>query len=283
MSSSESVIPPVDALFVDQQDIATLLHDIDWAATPLGPMEAWPELHVILAGEMAKALQAHMAPDRFLDVVSHELQTPLTNIFGWSSHALHMSEPALMARAMEVVYRNAVRMQGRMAEILDFSRLAHHKLTLRCATLDLDVEAHRVVETLRQIATEHGLILHLEVPDEALPVWADAERLHQCLCHLLTNSINFTPAGGVVTVCCRRVGEFAECVVTDTGRGLSPEAVRQAFRAFHQVDRDERAGGLGLGLAITRGLIELHGGTIHMTSPGPDQGCTVTVRLPVQT
>ncbi len=114
-----------------------------------------------------------------------------------------------------------------------------------------------------------------------LPIRADALRLQQCLGKLLSNSLKFTPAGGIVTVGHRRDGAQVVLSVHDTGRGMAPEALPTVFASFHQVDRRQRNGGLGLGLAIVRGLVELHGGRVWAASPGIGQGSTFSLVLPL--
>ncbi|MHB9106044.1 MAG: ATP-binding protein [Armatimonadota bacterium] len=225
--------------------------------------------------------EADRAKDEFFAVLSHELQTPLTNMLGWSSEALRRAEPEFMAGAMEIVHRNALRQKRLVQEILDMSRLIHRKLELKCEPLDLREQTEQAMENIQQEAAERRLTLVMTPCPEPLPVFADTFRLQQCIGNLLHNSLKFTPAGGAITLACSRDGVQAVLTVTDTGRGIAPEALPAVFQVFRQVDRDERAGGLGLGLSITRNLIELHGGRIRADSPGIDRGSTFTIALPI--
>ena len=226
-------------------------------------------------------LAADRAKDEFLAIISHELQTPLTSMLGWSSEALLAGTPELMAQSMEIVHRNAVRQKRLVDEILDMSRLIHRKIELIPEFTDLWTQASQAVENVRLIAADRQLQLVLAPPSGSLPISADAARLQQCLGNLLHNSLKFTPAGGTITVSCRLEGEQAILTITDTGCGIDPSALPVLFQAFRQVDRSERHGGLGLGLAVTRGIVELHGGSISADSAGKDQGCTFTIILPI--
>lgn len=224
---------------------------------------------------------ADRAKDEFLAVLSHELQTPLTNMLGWSAEALRAGTPELMTSAMEIVHRNAVRQKRLVADILDMSRLIHRKVELTLEPTDLWTQASQAVENVQHVANERQQRLKLHPQADPLPIHADPARLQQCLANLLNNSLKFTPAGGAITVACLRTGAQAALSVTDTGCGIDPAALPKLFQTFYQVDRDEQHGGLGLGLAISRGLIQLHGGDMTADSPGKDQGTTVTITLPI--
>lgn len=225
--------------------------------------------------------EADRAKDEFLAVLSHELQTPLTNMLGWSTEALRDDDPELMARAMVIVHRNAIRQRRLVEEILDMSRLLHRKIELQVEETDLGLQASQAVESVAHDGTRQHQQLVLDLCADPLPVRADPVRLQQCIGNLLHNSLKFTPEGGSITVRCRRDGDRAVLSVIDTGRGIDPAALPTLFQVFRQVDRDERAGGLGLGLAVTRGIIELHGGTVTADSPGIDQGSTFSISLPL--
>ncbi len=225
--------------------------------------------------------EADQAKDEFLAVLSHELQTPLTNMLGWSVEGLRSDDPAFPRHALEVVHRNAVRQRRLVDEMLDMSRLIHRKIQLEVERLDVRAQAELAVENALPTATDRGLTLHMDIGDDPLPVLGDPHRLQQCIGNLVHNALKFTPAGGTVTVACRRAANQAVLTVTDTGRGIAPDALPTLFQVFHQVNRDERAGGLGLGLAVTRGIIELHGGAITADSAGENRGCTFTIILPL--
>lgn len=231
---------------------------------------------------MEQALvEADRAKDEFLAVLSHELQTPLTSILGWSAEALRTGTPEMMALAMPIVHRNAIRQKQLIADLLDFSRLIHGKIQIMPEWLDLGEQAREAVENVLKQAAERQLRLLFVPSVTPLPVLADPIRLQQCIGNLLQNSLKFTPAGGTISVRCCRDGDQAVLTVEDTGRGIPPEALMTVFEVFHQVDRDERTGGLGLGLAVSRGIIELQDGTIHADSAGCGQGSTFTITLPL--
>lgn len=237
---------------------------------------------VLAIQDITALKEADHAKDEFLAVLSHELQTPLTAMLGWSDLALLRDTAAFYREAMEVVQRNARRQRVLIAEMLDMSRLLHRKLMIAPRPADLRAQARFAVANVQPQAGERRITVSLEVDDDApLPVLVDAERIQQCLGNLLQNSLKFTPPGGRITVSCHREDTTARLAVRDTGRGIAPPLLSTLFDPFHQVDRDERAGGLGLGLAVTRGLIELHGGHIFADSPGPDQGSTFTITLPL--
>ena len=138
-----------------------------------------------------------------------------------------------------------------------------------------------ITERKQVQAEERQIALAYEPASVPLPVCADPARIQQCLGNLLQNSLQFTPAGGAITVSCRREGDTALLAIRDTGRGIEPDRLPEIFHPFRQVDRDDSIGGLGLGLSVVRGIIELHGGHIRADSPGPGQGSTFTITLPV--
>jgi len=221
------------------------------------------------------------AKDEFLAVLSHELQTPLTSMLGWSAEALRDGSPEMMAHAMGIVHRNALRQQRLVEEMLDMSRLIHRKIGLTLEETDLWTQTEQAVENVRHVAAERKLRLRLVAQTAPLPIRVDPVRLQQCIGNLLHNSLKFTPENGTITVACRRDHEQALFTVTDTGRGIDPAALPTLFAVFRQVERNEQHGGLGLGLAVTRGIIELHGGTITAESPGRNRGSTFTIALPL--
>ncbi len=236
---------------------------------------------VTLIEDISSLKEADRAKDEFLAVLSHELQTPLTAILGWSDLALDNGTPLFLRQALEVVLRNARRQQVLIADMLDMSRLIHRKLELSLTITDLKQQAQQAVENLRHQADERRIHLTLRAATVPLPIHADPMRFQQCLGNLLQNSLKFTPAGGNISVTTRRKEQTAVITVRDTGQGMSPETIQTIFSPFLQIDPDEQNGGLGLGLAITRGIIELHGGQICATSPGKGRGSTFTITLPL--
>lgn len=223
--------------------------------------------------------EADRAKDEFLATLSHELQTPLTSILSWSELARGTDDPEILDQALEVIFLNAQRQKALVAEMLDMSRLIYRKLVLEPHLLDLGYEAHLALMNFQQPADAQHITLALERPREPLPVMADPLRLQQCLGNLLQNSLKFTPAGGCVTLTCAEHAEMVELAVSDTGCGMTPAMLEQAFTPFRS-GREAGHGGLGLGLALVRGIIALHQGTVTAESAGPGQGCVVRIRLP---
>ena len=236
---------------------------------------------VVLIENISALKEADRAKDEFLSVLSHELQTPLTAILGWSGFALQQNAPEVFRQALEVVYRNARRQKTLISDMLDVSRLIHRKLSMLPEPLELTEQARHAVESMRPQAEERQITLACELPAAPLPVHADPARLQQCLANLLQNSLKFTPMGGEITVSCRQEGDAALLAIRDTGRGIEPDKLAEIFHPFRQVGRDDSVGGLGLGLAVVRGIIELHGGHVSADSAGLGLGSTFTICLPI--
>jgi signal transduction histidine kinase len=232
----------------------------------------------------AEAEEANRLKDEFLATVSHELRTPLTAIIGWSHMLRHAGlDEATGRRGLETIERNA-KVQAQLVEdILDVSRIITGKLRLNTAPVDLASVVGAAVESVQLAAESKGIRLEVTLDPSARRVSGDAGRLQQVVWNLLSNAIKFTDAGGRVGVCLRPAGPDAELSVCDDGCGVSPEFLPHVFERFRQADGSttRRHGGLGLGLAIARHLVELHGGMVTATSPGDGLGTTFTVRLPL--
>src|SRR5439155_5581044 len=168
-------------------------------------------------------------------------------------------------------------------DLLDNSRISAGKLRLNMQPTDLGGVVHAAIEAIRPAASAKSITIGESIDKDVGFVQADAERVQQMVWNLLSNAVKFTPAGGQVTVGLRRRERGVEIQVADTGKGISREFLPHLFERFKQAEdvHTRTAGGLGLGLAITKQLVELHGGTIEAASPGPDQGATFTVRLPL--
>ena len=230
-----------------------------------------------------EAENANRMKDEFLAMLSHELRTPLSAIAGWA-HILREGglEPADSARAIEVIDRNA-KVQGQLiSDILDVSRIISGKLRLEKKAVAAAAVVEAAIDTVRPTAEAKQVRLEASLDPEAGLVWADPDRLQQVVWNLLTNAIKFTAEGGVVSVRLARGGSQTEIVVRDTGEGITPEFAPHVFERFRQADSSTTRphGGLGLGLAIVRHLVEAHGGTVVAASAGKGQGATFTVRLP---
>ena len=244
------------------------------------------ERRLLLASEKAareEAQAANRAKDEFLAMLSHELRTPLNAILGWARMlAAGTLDPAKSLKAIRTIERNAQAQAKLIEDLLDISRIATGKLQLEFAPVDLAVLVESVVESFRPNAGAKAITLASEWGD-ACRVMADAPRIQQVVSNLLSNAIKFTPSGGTVTVGLRVVGEAAVLSVRDTGIGLDPAFLPHAFERFRQADTGptREHGGLGLGLAIVRHLVRLHGGDVTVASDGHNCGATFTVSLPV--
>lgn len=236
---------------------------------------------VVVSHDITAIKELDHAKDEFLAILSHELKTPLTCILGWSEFAIDQSSVESLRQAMAIIYRNARRQQRLIDELLDMSRLQHQRMDCVMEPTDLGHLTCQAVERGMEAAEKAGVTLTLAPFGEALPINADPRRLALCIDHLLWNGIKFTSSGGKVSVSCRHDGEIATLTVQDTGRGIAPDVLPTVFTPFRQLDRDEAVGGLGLGLAIVRGIVKIHHGRVTAGSPGVGQGSTFTVELPL--
>jgi PAS domain S-box-containing protein len=229
------------------------------------------------------AQAANRAKDDFLATLSHELRSPLSAILGWARLLRQDGiDRELTERALESIDRN-VRAQTQLVDdLLDVSRIVSGRLRLDVQTVELAPIIAASVEVVRPGALAKGVRLDAVLDFQAF-VSGDPERLQQVFLNLLANAIKFTPKGGRVQVHLHRTESVAEIVVSDTGQGIAPEFLPHLFERLWQGDSSttRRHGGLGLGLAIARHLVELHGGAIHAESRGLGCGATFTVRLPV--
>jgi signal transduction histidine kinase/ActR/RegA family two-component response regulator len=231
----------------------------------------------------AGAEAANRAKDEFLAVLSHELRTPLTAILGWVRMLRSGRLPAeRVIEALEAIDRNTHVQTRLIDELLDVSRIVAGKVELELRPVDLAAVVAEVVESARQDPRAAAVVREPIIQDDIFTVIGDPVRLHQVLMNLVSNAVKFTPAQGRVDLLLRRVDKEAELVVRDTGIGISADELPQIFDRFHQVDRSNtrRHGGLGLGLAIVRHLVQLHGGSVRAESAGRDRGACFTVRLP---
>ncbi len=235
--------------------------------------------------DAARALEATgRAKDEFLATVSHELRTPLSSILGWSSLlAERPTEPELVAKAADVIRRNAKAQAKLVEDILDVSRIVSGKLRIEAQPVSIEAVVRDALEVVRPPAVAKDIDLALE-SDADVTVVGDEDRLRQVVWNLLSNAIKFTDAGGRVTVRTRRAPDAVTIEVEDTGRGISAEFLPHVFERFRQADSSTTRshGGLGLGLAIVRHLVELHGGQVSVHSDGEARGATFAVTLPVR-
>lgn len=240
-------------------------------------------LYELSESERAKAETANRAKDEFLATISHELRTPLNAIIGWS-HLLRKGklDEATVTRAVEAIERNAKAQAQLVEDILDVSRVITGKLRLNIGSVDLASVINAAIDSVQLAADSKGIRLDVALDPSARHIHGDSSRLQQVVWNLLSNAIKFTPAGGSIQVLLERSDSNAEIKVSDTGQGIKSSFLPFIFDRFRQADatitRTHR--GLGLGLAIVRHLIELHGGTVEADSPGEGCGATFTIRLP---
>ncbi|MEG4235807.1 ATP-binding protein [Microcoleus sp. Pol11C3] len=232
----------------------------------------------------AEAEAANRAKDEFLSILSHELRTPLNAILGWSTMLRQrtLSEDKVV-RALETIERNAKSQAQLIEDILDISRIITGKLRLQVRPVNLVPVIESAIESLKLAAEAKSIRLQSVLDSEAGPLLGDAARLQQVMWNLLSNALKFTPKDGRVEIRLEQVNSHAEVTVSDTGSGISSDFLPFVFDRFRQHDSTTTRsyGGLGLGLAIVRQLVELHGGTVTVVSPGIGQGATFTVKLPV--
>jgi signal transduction histidine kinase len=231
---------------------------------------------------MAHAEAANRAKDDFLAMVSHELRTPLTAVLAWV-HALRTegADAAQAEHALVVIERNT-KLQGRLIEeLLDTARMTTGHLEIRQESVDLAFVVGHVAELLGVSARSRGIELKVGV-DRPLRLLGDDSRLEQVVTNLVSNAIKFTPPGGHVEIELRQYGSLARLTVRDSGMGIDAALLPHIFEPFRQGNCGRRRHeGLGLGLAIARHLVRLHGGIIQADSAGPGRGATFVVELPL--
>ena len=231
----------------------------------------------------AEAEASNRSKDEFLATVSHELRTPLNAIVGWSRLIASGSLPdERRAHAVQVIRRNADAQARLVEDLLDVSRITSGQLRLDVQTVEPARVIAAVIESVRPALDAKEITLQAEISAEDTSVLGDAARLQQVVWNLVSNAAKFTPNKGRIGVHLRSLPDCVEIVVTDDGAGMKPEFLPYVFDRFRQADGgiDRMHGGLGLGLAISRHLVELHGGTIAVESEGLARGATFTVRLP---
>ena len=231
-----------------------------------------------------EAQESSRLKDEFLATVSHELRTPLTAILGWA-HMLRtrQSDGDSALKAFETIERNARAQAQLIDDLLDVSRIITGKLRIDVRPVDPNSFIEAAIEAVRPAAEAKGVRVQSIMDTGVVSVLGDPVRLQQVVWNLLSNAIKFTPRGGRVTVSLERVNSHIEIGVSDSGAGISPGFLPYVFDRFRQADgrTTRQHGGLGLGLAIVRHLVELHGGTVRAESPGEGEGATFKVLLPV--
>ena len=245
------------------------------------------EIARLLAAERAARQDAEVASrtkDEFLATLSHELRTPLTAMLGWLTILrAHKLDKKTTEHAIETIERNAKAQAQLIEDLVDISRIVGGKLNLEVVPTELMPIVDAAIEVVRPAADAKEITIDVNYDATVGPVAGDASRLQQVIWNLLSNAVKFTPNGGKVSVDFRRVGGFAEVAVRDTGIGISSDFLPHVFERFRQAEssatRSHR--GMGLGLAIVRHLVELHGGTVSAASDGENRGTTITIHLPL--
>jgi len=228
--------------------------------------------------------QADRRKTEFLGVLSHELRNPLAPIRN-SLYVLDRAAPGSeqSARARSILHRQVEHLTRLVDDLLDVTRISHGKIALSRARLDVRDVVAKACDDNRSLCDAQAVGLHVQLP--SAPVWvdADANRISQVIGNLLQNAAKFTPSGGRVDVDVTTREALAEITVRDTGVGMDPDELDRMFEPFAQADQGLARinGGLGLGLALVRALVELHGGTARATSPGHGQGATFSFTLPL--
>jgi PAS domain S-box-containing protein len=242
------------------------------------------ELMSSLQQQTEQLIQANRLKDEFLAVLSHELRTPLNPILGWSKLLRTQKyDEATTTRALETIERNAKLQTELINDLLDVSRILQGKLNLNITQVDLTTTIAAAIETIQLAAEAKCIQLQVMLEPNVGKVSGDSSRLQQVVWNLLSNAVKFTPANGRVEIRLASLGSVVQLQVQDTGKGISPDFLPFVFDYFRQADstKTRKFGGLGLGLAIVRHLVELHGGTVKAESPGEGQGATFTVALPL--
>jgi signal transduction histidine kinase len=231
-----------------------------------------------------EAQRAWRIKDDFLATLSHELRTPLNAMLGWVQLLrIHSDDETMRNHAIDVVERNARTQVQIVADMLDVSRIITGQMRLALSRVDINAVVRDGCDALTATAAAKHVLMRIELGRVRGDVYGDAARLQQVVWNLVSNAIKFTPAGGEVTVRVREDQMYAEIGVLDTGVGVASDVLPYVFDRFRQGDSSltRPFGGLGLGLAIVRHLVELHGGSVLASSGGPGRGSAFFVRLPL--
>ena len=271
--------------FTDESGVTNALAGVSIDITNRREIETEREKMLEREQELRQSAEsANRLKDEFLTTLSHELRTPLNAILGWSqmlqTKQLDANE---VKKALSTIERNARSQNQLIDDLLDVSRIITGKLRLDVRVVDLSVVISAAVDAARPAAEAKNIRLQTLLDPQAGPISGDPDRLQQVVWNLLSNAVKFTPKNGRVQVRLERVDSHVEIVISDTGKGIEAEFLPHVFDRFRQSDGSmtRRHGGLGLGLAIARQLVELHGGSVSAESSGENEGATFTVDLPL--
>jgi len=272
-------------LFIGAAEPGLILADIggplDFLPAPVAAADLRTKLQLFVDLQTAHAALIHRH-ERFLSIMSHELRTPLNAILGWATllRTGRIDGPTT-ERALETIERNARAQTTLIDELQDVARIVAGTVQLDLTAVDARQLAQSAVAAVMPAANDRHIILGTEVAPGIPSISADFGRLHQVLCQLLSNAIRVTPDGGEVTLRLAHTAGVLEISVTDTGPGIAADLLPELFDRFRQDEGStgRRRSGRGLGLTLVRHLVDLHGGTVVVDSPGEGQGATFTVRL----
>ncbi len=238
----------------------------------------------IAASDQARELAEHASrlKDDFLATLSHEIRTPLNAVMGWARILRTERSVHARTRAVEVIERNAASQLRLVEDLLDMARILSGKLQLATTTVNLEDIVRSAVDVVAPGAIAKRITMDARYEPDLPAVTGDPDRLQQVVWNLMSNAVKFTPAGGSVSVEVARANDHVQLIVRDTGQGIAREFLPFVFDRFRQADASpsRRHGGLGLGIALVRQIVELHGGAVGVDSPGLEQGATFWVTMP---
>jgi signal transduction histidine kinase len=231
-------------------------------------------------GALQRQQEANRAKDDLMATVAHDLRSPLSAILGWLKYLEeNRDDPQLVDSAISSVQESALHVSRVVDDLYDAARIATGGLTLERVPLDLRMIVRQAAEAFAPLVRDRGVELRIALPDEAVPVHADAQRMQQVLWNLLTNSRKFTGRGGWISMTLERNGSSAHLAVSDNGIGIDPAFLPHVFERYRKGSQFQS--GLGLGLNIVQHLVELHGGSITAASEGHERGATFVITLPM--
>jgi PAS domain S-box-containing protein len=239
----------------------------------------------IVIAERARVVaeDASKLKDEFLATLSHEIRTPLNAVLGWTQILRTRTNVGSPDRGLEVIERNAVSQLRLVEDLLDMARIVSGKLRLDIKSIDVRTIVQAAIDVVEPGAVAKRVSITSRFDDDGPVVNADVDRLQQAIWNVMSNAVKFTPSGGTVQVSVLRTGNVVDITIADSGQGIGADFLPYVFDRFRQADSStsRRHGGLGLGLALTRQIIELHGGAIEVESDGVDRGSRFSIHLPV--
>lgn len=273
---------PVNTPVLIDERVAFIIHAVE-DVTDRARLEHLRGENEQATGELRSMRAADRAKDEFIAIISHELRTPMTSILGWTRMlALGGLDERTQHEALDALQRSTLAQAKLIEDLLDESRIASGKLRLDLRALDLRAAVASAVSSARPAADAKEILVAVDCGEEAYAVFGDPARLQQAIGNLIANAIKFTPEGGRVSVRLDCEGATGVVEIADTGRGIAHALLPHIFERFRQgTETAERQSGLGLGLSITRHIVEMHGGSVVAASGGEGQGATFTVRLPL--